>query len=92
MTDIIIRINGKPIDTIINEEGVQRLPNHPILRYLMHRGAMSLNELAELAGFGMVTADDYRFIYQNIGFPVDMYADVFPEDEIDNPLWEEEEE
>lgn len=91
MTDtIMIRINGKPIETTVDEEGTQRLPNRPIVQYLMHRAVMNFNELAELAGFGMVSQDDWRFIYQNTGTSVDHYADCFPEDEIDNPLWGDE--
>lgn len=85
---ITIRINGKPIETTIDEDGTQRLPLRPIIRYLMHRAVMDFDELAELSGFGMVSEEDYRFIYQNTGIAIDYYADLFPEDKIGNPLWD----
>lgn len=87
---IVVRINRRQIETTIDDSGVQRLPNHPIIRYLMHRASFDMNELAILTDAGVISEDDRRFVYQNIGYSVDGYADVFPDDEIDNPLWNDE--
>jgi hypothetical protein len=83
---ITIKINGRPIDTTIDVDGRQRLPERPIIRYLMHRAGMDFNELGTLAMIGMVPPDDRRFIYQNIGYTLNGYKELFPGDDIENPL------
>ena len=77
---IVIYINGRPIETFIDKDGAQRLPYNSALAWLC-RG--KFNALADFP------VDERRQIYQNIGYAVDGYAEVFEADKIVNPLWDE---
>jgi len=85
---IIVRINGKSIETTVDKRGVQVLPNHRVIRALMENARVDLGKLMELVTQGCIPENDIRFIYQNIGYSVCGYADMFPGDEIENPLWD----
>jgi len=87
---IMVRINGKVIETTIDDDGIQRLPCRPLAQYLLNKSALTLNDLGEMVGFGMFPVDDLRWLYQNIGYSVSGYADIWPDDEIENPLGHEE--
>ena len=91
-TKILIKINGKPIETKIDENGYQRLPrNHAIDWLCMYspKGPM-MNELWKFHAAGGCTKQEMREIYQNIGYSVCGYSEMFPNDKIENPVWEEE--
>lgn len=81
---IPIKINGQEIVTVIDSRGVQRLPHDPSLDAEMNG---YLNRRAVLAARGIVSEDFRRFVYQNIGYSVCGYSEIFPCDEIENPLW-----
>jgi hypothetical protein len=95
---IPIKINGVEIITVIDEHGVQRLPENKIIdyyicgRYNRDRSKLidcKLNEIAYMVGNGIFTEEDRRFVYQNIGYSVCGYAECFEDDNIENPLWED---
>lgn len=86
---IMVRINGKVIETTI-VDGIQRLPRRPLAWYLLSKSALTLNDLSEMVGFGMFPVDDLRWLYQNIGYSVSGYADIWSDDKIENPLDHEE--
>lgn len=85
---VTIRINGVEIETEIDQAGVQRMPRLLELDALVDTGLLDFNKLAMAVATGKVSMDVRRWVYQRIGFSVCGYADSFPEDEINNPLWE----
>jgi len=86
--EIIIEINGKSIITTIDKNGTQRLPEDDLLRELIDSELLSLNKLATYVCAGRFPEDLKRKIYQNIGYSVCGYSEVFTNDEISNPLWD----
>ena len=89
---IMIKIDGKKIQTIIGDDDVQRLPHNKVLGYLV-RGqedgkTFDLNKLWIMHGHGLFSDEDIRFVYQNIGYSVCGYAEVFEDDKIENPVWD----
>ncbi len=85
---IIIRIDGKPYDTYIDDGGIQRFPRNNLLSYISDRGQI-MNELAAAYGEGKFTIDEYMQFYRDIGYSVGGFGEVFDEVNIENPLWEE---
>ena len=87
---MIIRINGKEIETTIDESGIQRLPHNRIISHLMRtHSTLDYNTLSWKVQEGEFSEEERRFIYQNVGYSVCGYADIFPDDEIENPMWED---
>lgn len=90
-TKIPIKINGKKIITVIDDGGVQRLPNNKVLAYLVRgqagSGTFGMNKLWSFHDSGMFSEEDVRFVYQNIGYSVCGYSEIFGKDKIENPLW-----
>jgi len=88
--EIIIKINGKEIITTIIDD-VQRLPCNPVIKLLMDTHPyIDYNMLGHMPSMGDCSEDDRRFIYQNVGYSVCGYAEIFPEDEIENKIWDTE--
>lgn len=97
---VTIKINGKEIETVIDKGGVQRLPSNRIFRYLIcDGGSYKKSDGFNLAKFDLnalwidmhnkkYTKVEVRQLYQNIGYSVCGYAEVFPRDKIENPLWD----
>lgn len=87
---IPVRINGAPVITIIDDAGVQRLQTRTYLKELVDCGAINLNRLAiAVRADGSCSRAASRWLYQNIGYSLCGYAEIFPEDEIENPLWDD---
>jgi hypothetical protein len=76
---IVVYINGRPIETFIDKEGIQRLPYNSAL------SCLCVGKFNALADFPV---DERRQIYQNIGYSIDGYEEIFPDDKIENPLRE----
>jgi predicted nicotinamide N-methyase len=88
---IAIRINGKTIITEIDEKGRQRLPKNRLVRFAVDQGEV-LNTIWTLKGTAF-SEEEVREFYQSfLGCSIEMYADIFPGDEIENPLWNDEHE
>ena len=47
---------------------------------------ISLNEIAMATGDGRYTGGEWRELYRLIGYSIGGYGEIFPDDEIDNPL------
>jgi hypothetical protein len=82
---VMIKINGREIETVIDPGGIQRLPCNRALAMLCYR---KYTDLHTWLGEGRVSEEEVREIYQNIGYSVRGYAKVFEKDNIENPVWE----
>ena len=82
-----IKINGEIVHTFMDNQGVQRLNRNPLLCSMLEfcqEGGYGLNEMwIDFEG----DLDILRLLYQNIGYSVCGYAEVFSDDEIENSLW-----
>lgn len=88
-TVIRVRINGAEAVTIIDDNDVQRLQTRHYLKEIVDCGAIDLNRLSiAVKRDGSCSRDARRWLYQNIGYSLSGYAEIFPEDEIENPLWD----
>lgn len=87
---IVVKINGVEIETVIDERGVQRLPRNKVIDFMMDCHFHNYNWLAEEVYKGRFSQEERRMIYQNVGYSLCGYMDVFTEDEVENPLWDEE--
>jgi hypothetical protein len=98
-TIIPIKINGKTVNTTIDKNGTQRLPKDEIIDKLFNADLLDLNKIAQVAagmsiprpfGFnGTFTAEDRLTLYREyLGYSVSGFGEVFPDAEIENPLWE----
>jgi hypothetical protein len=86
---ITITINGKPVKTRVDKNGVQRLPRVREIAELFDCEALDLNNLAVAVKQDHTCAvETRRWVYQRLGYSVAGYAEVFPQDEIVNPMWE----
>ena len=83
---ITIKINGEEIETRIDDQGTQRLPHDPSLAQVMDG---QYNFLMRVVSLGWISKKVQRRIYQNVGYSVCGYSEIFPKDEIENPLWGE---
>lgn len=81
-----IKINGEEIETRIDDRGTQRLPCDNQLARLMEG---QYNFLTVMVQLGYISKKAKRKIYQNVGYSVCGYAEIFPKDEIENPVWDE---
>jgi len=87
-----IKINGKEIQTYLVDD-VQRLPNNRIIRHMFDvlENRFDFNLMSTMVNRGIFSTEEVRQIYQNIGYSVCGYGEIFGEDEIENPLWEKNE-
>lgn len=84
-----IKINGRPVNTRTDKGGVQRLPRCRKLSELVNCGALDLNNLAvAVKRDGTCSVETRRWVYQQLGYSVTGYVEVFPQDKIENPLWD----
>lgn len=89
MKSVVIKINGERVLTTIDADGVQRLPNDRVVSELFESGALDLNRLAVAVKVRHTCSEaTRRWVYQRLGYSVCGYSEVFPHDEIDNPLLE----
>lgn len=85
---IYILINGEPVVTYLDAQGVQRLPLGDAINELFLSGALDLNKLAiAVKRDRTVSMDTQRWVYLQLGYSVTGYAEIFPKDKIINPLW-----
>lgn len=91
---ITILVNGKPYETYIDEDGVQRFPTNTVLDYLFNAGRLDLNQLSIEYRHGKFDKDDYMKLNMDLGYSVCGFADLssFEDYEIMNPMWSEEDE
>ena len=88
--EVTVKINGVSIITRYDKHGTQRLPSNRYLSTLVDKGIINLDDLCIKAEADDTarTAQARRWLYQNIGYSVCGYSEVFPEDDIDNPSWD----
>ena len=92
-------VNGERHKTIMDQNGVQRFPENRVIRWLLEQSTNpsrpyggGLNEIiVKQRGYDHFTEDEVRELYRLIGYSVCGYAECFEDDEIVNPLWEEDE-
>lgn len=83
---IPITINGVSYTTMVDEEGVQRLPLNTFVENLFMCGALDLNRLAVAVLHEKVCPQSTRrWVYLNLGFSVCGYREAFPKDRVVNP-------
>ena len=87
---VMIKIGDRDMETVIDEHGVQRLPDNPVYSALFDSGALDLNALAVAYHKGKISFENYLEYYLHIGYSVDGFADLsaFQELEITNPIWD----
>ena len=82
-----IKVNGKEVLTHIDDAGQQRMPLNKIIRYLTSGNKnFDLNEMWRMVEIGMFSMDEARLIYQNNGYTIGGYQEMFEDDVIENPL------
>ena len=91
-TKIPVKIGKHELVTVIDSDGVQRLPTNPIYRALLDSGALDLNKLCASYQQGLISKKDYLEFYLNIGYSVCGFSDLsfFQGYRIHNPLWDKE--
>lgn len=90
-------INGERFDTFIDKNGTQRFPMLKVMDWLtgfiqfqgvQQHPSYAMNDLAILAATKQIPQDERRFVYRHIGMSVCGYAEVFGNDDIKNPCWD----
>ena len=74
----VVLLDDVAIRLLADGDGTWRLPYHPILRQLMHRAGMDMDELLHH------DAAERRWVYQNIGYTLGGYLDIYPETVVRN--------
>lgn len=88
-----VTINGEDYATIIDAQGVQRFPGNIILRDLCDERKLDLNSLWVRYGNSAQEAPfspegrALREVYRGIRYSIGGYAEIFADDEIENPAW-----
>jgi len=89
-----IKINGVEHATVYTEDGdgnpVQRFPANRTVSALYDASAhhVGMNRLWIDQQEGRYTLDEMRELYRLIGYSICGYAEIFEDDEIENPVWE----
>jgi len=85
---ITVKVNGKPVETFIDKNGIQRFTHNKIITYLTRGNQewFNMNALWDMVDMGMFTMDEARLIYQNNGYDLGGYLEIFEDDKIENPL------
>ena len=85
---VIIKVNGKKVETTIDKDGVQRFPLNRIIGFVMRNNNdfFSYNALWEFIKNNMFSIEEARLIYQNNGYSICGYQEIFKDDVIENPL------
>lgn len=86
---IVVKIGGKPFETIIDNDGVQRFKVNKLFDRLYKSGRIDLNQLAIDYQRGLFTQEEYLHFYLGLGYSVSGFSELsfFEDLEIDNPLW-----
>lgn len=84
---VTIKVNGKAVDTFIGEDGLQRFPNNKIISWITrgNKEFFSYVKLWDMVETGLFDVEDARLIYQNNGYSLCGYTEIFPDDKIENP-------
>jgi len=88
---IPINMNGRVYITEINELGTQCFRKNNAINMLLDLAAnhgFGINQLTLAQQNGKITKAELQEVYRLIGTSVDHYADVFHNQDIDNPLWD----
>ncbi len=59
----------------LDKDGTPRFKENKIIRYLMMRGHVDLDELTLMTDSGMISKEDYTQLMQLIGYAVYTYGD-----------------
>jgi hypothetical protein len=84
---IPVKVNGKVAYTFIDKDGIQRFNHNKIIAYFTRcqKEVITLSKLWDMGDAGLFSMDDLRLIYQNNGYDLDGYLELFPNDVIENP-------
>ena len=85
---IIILINGEPFETVLSMHGFQVFKPNSGISWLASRAKFSVSELVQAHRENKISRDDLKALLRGIGYSVWGYCEEFPEDEIENPLWD----
>ena len=86
--DVIhVLVNGNPVPTMIDEDGVQRFIANGVVVHLLDQKAIDLNLLMLDANAGKFTLQDYQMFFMAMGYDIDGFVDMFPDAKVLNPLW-----
>jgi hypothetical protein len=87
---ITVLINGEPFDTIVNPwTHFQAFKPDPGIAYLARRAKVTANELVIATRDEIITIDDLKALLRGMGYSLIGYRERFPEDKIENPLWDD---
>lgn len=96
--EIMILVDGVPIPTYIDDNGVQRFRQNEILCYMLDKGVFDLNKLYIEVLTQKLNEYDYMDFYMSLGYSVSGFNEIFGpgsswEDngqepvQILNPMW-----
>lgn len=74
---ITILVNGEPKATYIDEYGVQRFVPGAVIVFLFENDQVNMNELFKAFMNDEFTLEDYQEFYQDLGFSVGGFEEVF---------------
>jgi len=96
---ICILVDGQPVNTIIDDHGVQRFVENEVVCWLLNTHQIDLNSVCLNFLRGKFSLEDYMEFYMSLGYSVSGFEEVFGASssvadntgkavEILNPLWE----
>ena len=86
-----INMNGRVYITEIDKSGVQRFRKNRAIERLLDlatQHGFGINQLSLEQQNGTLTKAELQELYRLIGTSIDHYADMFHNQDIDNPLWD----
>lgn len=100
---ICILVNGQPVDTEVDDHGVQRFIVNEVTDWLVDSGQIDLNDMKQAFFRGSFSLGSYLEFYMSLGYPICGLEEVFGEGsevadhcgqvvEILNSIWGNEEE
>lgn len=98
---IVILVDGQPVETVIDEHGTQRFIENGVVSWLFDNGKLDLNSMGLAFSRGDFSLDAYMEFYMSLGYTVCGFQAIFGEHsdvadqtgqpvEILNPVWESE--
>lgn len=85
-------VDGCPFVTIIDDDDTQRFPGNRIVELLLDTGKLDLNALWFMYNAKMFTRKELMSFYMDLGYSLSGFADIFPNVDIVNPLWDDSDE
>ncbi len=74
---VTVLVNGEPVETYVDEHGVQRFVPNGVITYLFENDQLDMNEIFKAFTKDEFTLEAYQEFYQGMGFSLSGFEEIF---------------